>query len=97
MANLLMTYEQAKARAEELNEACNVAGKALGKFPKGPMGLTPDAVKHSTEFKTAKAIFDLAFARLRAFNSIYVKQFARERREERKRFLRANAHPHATT
>jgi len=44
---------------------------ALQVFPRNAMGITPDSVKVSPEFKTAKAAFDRAFAQLRNFNSAY--------------------------
>jgi hypothetical protein len=44
---------------------------AMQVFPRDAMGLTPDSIKASPEFKTAKAAFDRAFAQLRNFNSVY--------------------------
>jgi hypothetical protein len=53
----------------------------LNKFPKGEMGLTPDAVKASPEFKMAKSNYDEAFFSLRRYNALlrthYPKQFAK--------------------
>ena len=57
----------AKAAAEADVRA---ASDALKKFPRGPMGLTPDHVKFSPEFRAAKLRYDAAFARLRAVNSV---------------------------
>jgi len=45
---------------------------------KGSMGLTPDEVKNSEEYKTAKANLDFAFRRLQNFNAMYVKRWAKE-------------------
>lgn len=41
---------------------------ALKAFPRGPLGLTPDAVKASSEYKAAKRSSDAAFSALRRFN-----------------------------
>ncbi len=46
----------------------HAASKAMQQFPRGPMGLTPDAVKATPEWRAAKQRLDRAFARLRAFN-----------------------------
>ena len=55
----------------------------LGVPERGPTGLTPDAVKETPEWRAAKASVDKAFARLRAFNAVFVKKFAKELRAER--------------
>ena len=44
-------------------------GAALKAYPKTAIGLTPDAVKASPEYKLAKQAHSRAFAALRAFNS----------------------------
>lgn len=51
-------------------ERYSVASKAMRVFPKGPMGLTPDSVKATAEWKQAKAEYNAAFAHLRKVNSI---------------------------
>jgi len=45
------------------------ASKALKAFPRGPMGMTPDAVKFSPEYRAAKAAYQKAFEAVRSFNS----------------------------
>jgi hypothetical protein len=45
------------------------ASKRLRDFPKGPMGLVPDEIKASAEWREAKSAYNTAFAKLRAFNS----------------------------
>lgn len=47
------------------------ASAALQIFPRGPMGMTPDEVKFSPEYRAAKEAADRAFAALRHFNTIY--------------------------
>jgi hypothetical protein len=54
-----------------LELAVQAASEALRNFPKGPMGLTPDSVKQSAEYKAAKARFSRAFQALREFNSTH--------------------------
>ena len=83
MSNPYETFNDAKA-ALEANLAA--AGKVLGAIPgvgTGPMGLTPDEVKFSPEYRNAKKAVDAAFAALRNFNGKYVKVFKNEIRAER--------------
>lgn len=54
---------------EQLWDDCKAAGAALKAFPRGRMGLTPDAVKATPEWRAAKQAYDRAFAALRSFNS----------------------------
>jgi hypothetical protein len=54
---------------EQLEQAVDEASKQLQAFPKSTTGLTPDAVKSTPEFITAKANYQRAFAKLRAFNA----------------------------
>jgi hypothetical protein len=79
-----MTFAEAKATASAIEIEIRATEVALDAFPVGPMGLTPDAVKVSPEFRAAKKAFDAAFAKLRAFNGYYVKTFAKELREDRR-------------
>jgi hypothetical protein len=73
-----MTFTQALEASKKLNEVVNLADGHLQTFPKGAFGLTPDDVKNTVEFKTAKFTFDIAFQNLRNFNQYYTKKFKRE-------------------
>ncbi|MDT8992775.1 hypothetical protein RQP54_18020 [Curvibacter sp. APW13] len=83
-----MTYDEAKKQADGLWTSCRATGKSLNDFlakhPKGPMGLTPDAVKKLPEYIELKAAYDRAAQALRAFNTVYPKRFAKEIRAERR-------------
>jgi hypothetical protein len=70
-----MTFPQALSMANGLNADYEVASEILRPFPKSIFGLTPDDVKATVEFQTAKFAYELAFNNLRNFNGIYVKQF----------------------
>lgn len=74
-----MTYTEAKAKCAEVETRVCAAGAALKAFPKGSMGLTPDAVKASPEYKAAKAEFDAAFFAQRQINRFINKHFKQER------------------
>ncbi len=82
-------FEDAKAERDSIQEEVNAADAAINAFPKGAMGITPDAIRATPEFRAANVRFQKAFARLQAFNTIYVKKFAKEIRAERaKRWAR---------
>lgn len=76
-------FNVARATAERLTAEVSQAGETLRAFPKGPMGLTPDAVKSSSEYRAARSAFDTANTQSRAFNSRFVKEFASELRASR--------------
>lgn len=83
MTTAYETFKEAQAVLEEIVER---TGKVLREIPgvgSGPMGLTPDAIKASPEYRAAKAAYDKAFAALRAFNGKYVKLFKAEISAER--------------
>lgn len=75
---MTMTYQIFAATTATLQSEADAASKALQTFPRGPMGLTPDSVKFSPEFRAAKAAYDRAEAALRAFNGKHAKSFAKE-------------------
>lgn len=75
----MMTFEQARAYQAELEKAVAWAGVALRSLSGGDaMGLTPDRVKATPEYQTAKGDYQTAFSRLRTWNSVYLKEFKAE-------------------
>lgn len=78
-----IAYEEAKAARDVLATEVAAATAVLKTFPGGPMGLTPDSVRLTPEYRTANARFQRAFAALRAFNAGFTKTFAKELRAER--------------
>lgn len=76
-------FELAKERSETAIANSKSAAAVLEAFPKGRMGLTPDDVKASPEWKAAKAAFDRAFAEERAANKALLDAFPKEIRAER--------------
>jgi hypothetical protein len=79
-----VTYEEAKAQQDSLFVEMSRLGAVLDTFPKGAMGLTTDAARATPEFRRAKADFNRAFQRVRAFNVWFVETFKRERAAERR-------------
>jgi len=76
-------FTEAKEKSTAINAEVASTSAVLKRFPKNAVGLTPDAVRLSLEYREAKANYDRAFARLRAFNEVYVKSFAKELKAER--------------
>ncbi len=78
-----MTYEEFKAKRAELDSEVAAASAALQLFPRSAIGLTPDAVKFSPEYRKAKARYSDAARNLRNFNTRHLSQFRVEARAER--------------
>jgi hypothetical protein len=76
-------FDEAKAERALIEKELAAAEAAMRAFPRGAMNLPPESVRLSPEYRAAKARTDKAFARLRAFNAVYVKRFAKELRAER--------------
>ena len=79
-----MTFEQATNERDRLETACSEAGAVLDQFPRGPMGLTPDAIKATDAYRSAKLAAYTAFQNLRNFNEFYLKTFKAEIKAARK-------------
>jgi len=77
------TFKQAQALLEANVTATAIALRAIPGAGSGSMGLTPDAVKASPEYRSAKAAYDAAFHALREFNGKWVNVFAAEIKAER--------------
>ena len=83
--NKTTTYEEAKLFASEARLKTDGASKALKVFPKGEMGLTPDSVRNTEEWKLAKKNFNIAFAKEREINIFIRRNFKQELSQENKR------------
>jgi len=80
-----MTYQEAVKQRDQLSLACNTAAEKLEAFPFDPItGLTPDVVRATPEWITAKNGYSVAFNALREFNATFVKKYKKELREERR-------------
>lgn len=80
-----MTYAEAKLIKIVLEAEHRVASEKMASFPKGPMGLTPDAVKFSDEFRSAKVRYQAAHKALATFSKFFVKRFKAEYSKECRR------------
>jgi hypothetical protein len=79
-----MTYEDAKAMKAKLESVWAETSAALKPFPRLANGLTPDAVRLSPEYRSAKLANEKAFAELRAFNTYFMRVHKRAYMLERR-------------
>ena len=80
-----MNYERAKEVRDVLAAVVSEASAAVNAFPKGPNGMMTDEVKFSPECVEAKTRYVSAFQELQKFNQHFVKTFAKEIREDRRK------------
>lgn len=79
-----MDYQEAKMRKQELEEINSEHSARLNTFDKNHLGMTPDHIRDTSEWKQAKKDFDQSFAELRNFNGWYVKTFKKEIQSDRR-------------
>jgi hypothetical protein len=84
-ASFPSTYPEAKKLKEAHEAKVTQAGAALKGYPKNAMGMTPDAVKFSPDYKAKKQAYDSAFSALRDVNSTFLKKFSKEYKAEKRR------------
>jgi hypothetical protein len=98
VAYAFTTYALAKAAKAALDAEHARAAIALRSIPgcgSGAMGLTPDDVKFSPEYRAAKRNLDLAFEQLRNFNIAFHKHFKKEIQADARRIAGARRFPAA--
>jgi hypothetical protein len=81
-----MSYPDALAFRDGLESARRECGARLEAIPgcgSGPMGLTPDHVKKSYQWRSARQDHADAMAKLQDFNRWFVKRFKAEERQRR--------------
>lgn len=76
-------FQAAKAQQAAIEAEVDEADKVLKAFPRGAMGLIPDAVKATPAYRAARDRYQRAFARQREFNAVFTKKFAKELQAER--------------
>jgi hypothetical protein len=73
-----------QARHEERVREASARLKAIPGIGSGRLGLTPDSVKASAEYRAARAAYEEAHATAARFNERFLAKFKRELREERR-------------
>lgn len=79
----MFTYGQLKSEVAKIEAQCDQFGAVLQSFPKNAIGLTPDHIKATEQYKYARKGYDLAFIRLRSVNQYMSKHFSKEMRADR--------------
>ena len=82
-----MTYQTYISAIESVEKCCDVASKKMKELKgneSGAMGLTPDKIKSSPNFRQAKREFDTFFNSMRVINSAAPKAYLKRRRDERR-------------
>jgi hypothetical protein len=92
IGGIKMTYEEAKAYKQQLDEKSKIDSDLLNSFEKNSMGMTPDHIRETTEWKKAKQSSEKSFSELKNFNSWFMKNFKKEYAADRRknRFKKAN-------
>lgn len=75
-----MNFEEAKAYKQELDSINRTHSEILQQFETNSMGLVPDNIRATPEWKKAKQDYDSSFAELRKFNAWFVKEFRKKKR-----------------
>jgi hypothetical protein len=71
------------AHRESVQALAKIASDFLNLFPRGPLGLTPDDVKKTQEWKAARAQYDDAAHGLKIVNAYLVRHYRKELRDAR--------------
>lgn len=81
-----MNFTESKELKNKLENKCEEFSNVLRSFSgdKNTIGLLPDSVRLTPEYRFARKQYDEAFKALRSFNSIFVKKFKKELAQERK-------------
>lgn len=77
----MTAYEFALSQHDAIEAEANAASlhlKAVSGAEKGPMGLTPDHIKATPEWKAAHSTYYAATRKLQTFNRGFLKQFSKE-------------------
>ena len=72
---MAISFEEYQAQSLVLKEAVDRTSASLQVFPRGNMGITPDDVRVSNEFRAAKRAYSIAFNTLRVFNGSIPKEY----------------------
>lgn len=77
-------FQQERARLIAATCQTSAAWRALTGVGSGAMGLTPDSVKASPEYRKARAEFNAAMRALQAFNARHLKAFKSDLAQEQR-------------
>lgn len=85
-----MDYKQAKNYKKELEIMIDDASRKLNDFEINELGLIPDHIRDTEEYKSAKDKYDMLFNSLRQFNQWFTKEFKKEYAADRRNRFATN-------
>jgi hypothetical protein len=77
-------YDEAKLERDRLQAEMQSASAIMQTFPRGEMGLTPDHIKASPEWRAARARYQTALSAMQTFNATFIPRFKKEIAAERR-------------
>jgi hypothetical protein len=77
-----VNYIEAKLKRDNLELKLKEYSEKVNAYPKGAMGLTPDAIKFSEPYTSDRRKLEIAFKALQDFNKVFVKTYKKERQAE---------------
>jgi Na+/phosphate symporter len=80
--NYFSTYDSFKQAKNQQNQIVDNLSDMLNSFPRGNMGLTPDHIKNSDEYRKIKSQYTKEFSKLQQINQQGIKQYKKEIRKE---------------
>jgi len=86
-----MNYIEAKEYKHKLESIVETYSERLQGFKKNNLGMIPNEIRETEEYKEAKLDFDKFFNQLQEFNKYFMKQFKKEYSKERAERRRARA------
>lgn len=78
------SYDDAKILKNHYETLVSKASNELAQFPKNEMGIIPDDIRETKEYKGTKAYYDHVFSLLQKYNQWFVKYYKKEYMEDRK-------------
>ena len=80
----MINYKTAKIIKSQKEKEHSLASKIMQSYPKGNLGLTPDSVKGTAQWRTDYSTFKNTQSNLKNFNRLFIREFKKEYLAERK-------------
>lgn len=74
-----MTKEEVEIEKKKLNDEVDKYSDLLNSFPTNELGLVPDNIRDTQEWKDAIKNYNNAFSKLRKFNAWYVREYRKKK------------------
>ena len=80
-----MNFAEANEKRKQLDALASELSLRLQQYPKNEMGLVPEEIRFSEEYRKLAGEFDTTFRELRNINAYVLKHFKREHLQEQAR------------